>query len=262
MVQILESNDFKQVWDAVGLIKLGIYHEARFDAAVNKWIEIVGDNSIQTKIRVETASVFPHFYESNPEILTKKLTKTLLKVIPEDKNVPDIDGAPPIEKLHRFCILFRNKCEPDLADNDSNWEDVWKQYLISIIIRILDPKDNMETESLIKNIKDFEKKNNAKGFSVYRDYALESLIWIINNNKNTSPNQIKNILSICKDIDSKTIIDLRYICIREDYVQFLIETWLKTFVMSIDWLNLKSNKKIEELTAKMIKLDWSSYFIQ
>ena len=262
MVQILESNDFKQVWDAVGLIKLGIYHETRFDAAVNKWIEIVGDNSVQTKIRVEAASVFPHFYESNPKILIKMLTKTLLKVIPEDKNIPDIDGAPPIEKLQRFCILFRNKCQLDLVDKDSNWEDVWKQCLISIIIKRLYPKNSMGADCFIKNIKDFEKKNNIKGFSVFRDYALESLIWIINNNKNTSPNQIKNILNICKDIDSKTIIDQRYICIREDYVQFLIETWLKTFVMSIEWLNLKSNKKIEVLTAKMIKLDWSSYFIQ
>ena len=206
--------------------------------------------------------MFPHFFKADSKILTKKLLEWLQKVIPDDFNVPEIKGAPPIEKIHRFWIMSRNKYNPSLSKNESNWNDWSKQYLINIIASKLDTEDSMAVESLIKNIDDFEKKNQIDGFSVFRDYTLESLIWIINNGKDLSSDKIKNIISICNNIDSKAIINLKYVCTREDYVQFLIETWLKTCVKPNKLLNLKSNKVIEELKTRIIALNWSSYFVQ
>ena len=117
-------------------------------------------------------------------------------------------------------------------------------------------------EGLDKEGPDKEFYSNIKGSSFFRDYILESLLLIIKNEQTLSSQNINNIINIWSDIDKNMIIDLRYICSKDDYLKFWVEMWLKCKVKPNEIMRLQSNKVTEDLASSMINLKWSSYFIQ
>ena len=186
----------------------------------------------------------------------------MLKLIPEDEVVPELENASELERLHRFWILLRNKRPLNYLIDEVYWNDMCRDILLEIVIKESGCQDTVTKEAFYQNVHDFETKHNITGFSTFRDFALESLQCILKSDSQSLLTNINNIICMWRDIDEKLLISLRYICTSTDYIRFLIETWLKSNVKANERLNLRTNKAIEDLASKMIELQWSSYFIK
>ena len=186
----------------------------------------------------------------------------MLKLIPEDEIVPELENASELERLHRFWILLRNKRPLNYLIDDVYWNDMCRNILLEIVIKESGCQDTVTKEAFYQNVHDFETKHNITGFSTFRDFALESLQYILCNDSQHLLTNINNIICMWRDIDEKLVISLRYKCTNTDYIKFLIETWLKSNVKANERLNLWTNNEIENLVSKMIEQQWSSYFIQ